>query len=274
MGTISLSVQADTIQDTPVQSGLITQLNAALAPYLSDIVQGPVFVANDNPRTGLNFNAGMTLTTGSTTTMANPYMANAFTGRTIIEAIANAQVFFSANPSYFFSPIMVQQYGDLSRRNMPWVLLVFYNIVLSDGEANWIGETGGGGGGSPSGPAGGDLSGTYPNPFVGPRTSGTLNVASIPASATILDSVATASYTDVLWELELIKGSTRYSTSLRANVNDGTTPSWGEYGVVLGPPSGGTFDCPLTVTIAGGNINLVCTPASTGWSAKIRSRVF
>ena len=75
MGTISLSVQADTIQDTPVQSGLITQLNAALAPYLSDIVQGPVFVANDNPRTGLNFNA----TSGTDILVLNPGLPAGFT---------------------------------------------------------------------------------------------------------------------------------------------------------------------------------------------------
>jgi hypothetical protein len=273
VGTLSLAAQADTILDTPVQSGLITQLNALLAPLLSDSFLGVAFKARNQQSTGLDFHAAMTYLTGSSTTMANPYMVQMFTGRTILEVTTNAQVFFTANPGYFYSPLFIQQFGDISRRNMPWIGLVVYNIVYSDGQANW-GAHSGGGGGSPTGPAGGDLSGTYPNPLVGPRTSGTTTVASIPASATTLDSAPVASVSDVTWEIELIKGSTRYSTTLRVNLNDGTTPVWQEYGVVIGPPTGGTFDCPLTVTIAGGNINLVCTPGTTGWGARLRSQVF
>lgn len=274
MSTLSLAAQADTIQDTPVQSGLITLLNALLAPLLSDSILGVAFKARNQQSTCLFFHAAMTYMPGSSTTMANPYMVQMFTGRTITEVTANAQTFFTAHPGYFFSPLYVQQFGNIVRRNMPWIGLVVYNIVYSDGLANWGTGGGGGGGGPPSGPAGGDLSGTYPNPIVGPRTSGTTTVASIAVGATIIDSAPVASVSDVTWEVELIKGSTRYSTTLRANINDGTTPVWAEYGVVLGPPSGGTFDCPLTCTIAGGNLNLVCTPATTGWSARLRSQVF
>jgi hypothetical protein len=271
VSTLSLAAQADTIQDTPVQSGLITLLNALLAPLLSDKIIGAAFKARDQQSTGLLFGAAMTYQPGSSTTMANPYQVQMFTGRTILEVTTNAQVFFTANPGYFYSPLFIQQFGGIMRRNMPWIGLVVYNIVYSDGLANWGLGSGGGGGGPPSGPAGGDLSGTYPNPIVGPTTTGQVSAA-LASGANTLQAYGTG-VTDALMEIELIKGANTYSTTVRANVNGGAA-SMQEYGAVLNPGSGGTFDFTLSATVVAGALNIVCTTSSTGWTSKVRSRTF
>ena len=256
---------------SPDFTAFTTTVNTALATLLSSLIGSFQLVITQRVP---NYAQAAKLAIDTDTAgnvIATPYQVMCFAGDTDATVTALANAARAANPSYWWGPIFYCYNDQSSSTNVRSMAFVLYNTVLANGVANW--QPGFITVDMPIGPAGGDLSGTYPNPIVGPRTSGYLNSGGIPAAATVIDSALTAGVSDVEWEFELIKGATRYSSTLRANVNDGITPTWIEDGIDIGPPTGGTFDFTITCTIAGGNLNLVVTPLTVGWSMRYRSRV-
>ncbi len=273
MATFSFSVDAGTILDTPTASGFESLVDAQLAPLLSHLIKGIAFNTDDQARNSRELRLTVTYSDGESA-ITTPFQMRAFSAKTPEELSTLVQAFFDANTTYFFSQIYTQVVTNTARRSTIIYGVVIYNTSATDGASHFAGSGagGGGGGGSPTGPAGGDLSGTYPNPLVGPVTHGQIASGALPASLTVLNSQATASYQDVEWETVVFKGNTRRSSTIRANIGDGVTPGWVEDGIAITPAVGGTFDFTINVDISGGNMRLTITPATTGWAARTRAR--
>jgi len=154
-----------------------------------------------------------------------------------------------------------------SRRRTRWNPILYVSCTDAvNGALNWAGESGGGGS-PPVGPAGGDLSGTYPNPFV---FVGQLSVSPL-AALTTLDTVPLANFRSVEWYVQAWKAGTSASYASYLNgTSDGTTPQLDENGTVIQPAIGGTFDFTYSIAISGANMLLQVTPSSTGWVFHLR----
>ena len=246
MADLVFSVAAANFDDTPNESGFTTQVNTLFASLLSNTIRGIAFVADDAPR-GLGNELKLTVSYDQAgTAIGTPYLVQHFIGKSLAEVNSDVLAFFAANPTYFVSQVYLQALRS-ARRTAQVVAIVFYNTVAANGVLNWAagGSTGGGGGGT--------------------SLTGTLAVG-----ANTVDSLAIATYGDALWEILIRKGTTRFSTNIRANHN-GTTPNHVEYGSVVSPPAG-TVDVTFDVDISGANMRLVATAGSTGWTYSVLRR--
>lgn len=127
-------------------TAFVTQINALLGPLLSHTIRRVEFYPGqslakfgDDLKFDVTYdNAGTAITT--------PFLVNTFSGNTLATAVASAQAFISANPTYFLSPIQCLVSSPGTSRTASNVVCVIYNTNLANGTANWAG--GGTSGGS------------------------------------------------------------------------------------------------------------------------------
>lgn len=147
MAIDSIAVTASRLTDGVFSLGLVTKLNNALAPLLTNNILGAQFIAQGlSRRVGKDYNLLLTYETTGTATLTSPFQVALFKSGSLESARASAAAFCLANPTYFFSTMTFQHIAEINDTE-PFIVILFYTPDQAGGQDNWQYFSGGGSGG-------------------------------------------------------------------------------------------------------------------------------
>mgnify|MGYP001568633108 CR=1 FL=1 len=215
---------------------LVTQVNLALAPYLTHYIRDVQFLSTEGTRNNGNEVGLSVVVEAGAGAIATPYQFTAFESKTPAAAQVLVQAFITANPAAFIAPVMYIDI-DSPRRTNRFLAGFIYNTVLANGVANWI-------------------------PF-GASSGLTTNTYVLANGANTTESLVIADVRSVLWKCTLTKAAATYSCVIHAQ-NDGGVVNVSHVEVDVSVL--GVVDVVFTVTNDGVNMNLIATTGSAGWT--------
>jgi len=126
-----------TVLSSTNPTSLINVVNNYLATLLTSCVRSIELLVPGSPRytSGGEWQAAVTTEDGFKS--GNPFQVVIYGQYSTVAAAAAAQIFITANPTYFFSPVTIVDLSEGSRSATKAVAIVVYNTVLSDGVAKY-----------------------------------------------------------------------------------------------------------------------------------------
>lgn len=132
-----ISATSSSINDSSLDNGLETQINALLATLLNDRIGTPQFQAKDATRyTGVEMTVMIPYEEDEGATITSPYKVKFFQASSVSGAQSAAQTWIDANTDYWIGDVLVQYAPGLSGSTSPYFIMVFYNEDAEDGAVN------------------------------------------------------------------------------------------------------------------------------------------
>lgn len=116
-------------------------LNALLLPLTTISLRSVNVFQSTATRRTVDFQATV-MYESSGPTLTQPYQVALFSGVSIASAVAAAQAFITANPTYWFGPVTPLYLGDAERYTQDFSVTLLYNTDYTSGVTGYIGNAG------------------------------------------------------------------------------------------------------------------------------------